>query len=113
MSTDDSPPTDLARAALVHREFVQLLVLLAIAIAGFFVTRVIAASNRDLSVRDAVEEDSYAQPAGTRSRKGLVLNQESCGGFAPCTRRSGSDFKMRFIWARACVDQGPVESSFT
>jgi len=88
MSTDDSPPTDLARAALVHREFVQLLVLLAIAIAGFFVTRVIAASNRDMSVRDAVEwyqrglaaidtgqvdQAAFAVPADVTLREGAAL----------------------------------------
>jgi tetratricopeptide (TPR) repeat protein len=40
---------------LIHREFLQLLLLLAIAIAGFFVTRAIASSNRNMSVRDAVD----------------------------------------------------------
>jgi tetratricopeptide (TPR) repeat protein len=54
VSSPEIPPTELARAA-IHREFIQLLVLLAIAIAGFFVTRAIAASNRDMSVRDALE----------------------------------------------------------
>jgi tetratricopeptide (TPR) repeat protein len=54
VSSTNIPPAELARAA-IHREFIQLLVLLAIAIAGFFVTRAIAASNRDMSVRDAVE----------------------------------------------------------
>jgi tetratricopeptide (TPR) repeat protein len=55
VSIREIPSTDLARAASIHREFLQLLVLLAIAIAGFFVTRAIAANNRDMSGRDAVE----------------------------------------------------------
>jgi tetratricopeptide (TPR) repeat protein len=55
VSSREIPSTELARAASIHREFVQLLVLLAIAISGFFVTRAIASSNRAMSVRDAVE----------------------------------------------------------
>src|SRR5258706_5755680 len=43
------------RAALIHREMLQLGVLLAAAVAAFFLTRAVAANNRDVSVRDAAE----------------------------------------------------------
>jgi tetratricopeptide (TPR) repeat protein len=44
-----------ARSSLIHREFVQLAVLVAVAIGGFFLTRVIAANNREMRLRDAAE----------------------------------------------------------
>ena len=43
------------RSALIHREILQVGVLLIVAVAAFFVTRAVAASNRDMSLRDAAE----------------------------------------------------------
>jgi tetratricopeptide (TPR) repeat protein len=43
------------RSALIHREFLQVGVLLIVAVSAFFVTRAVAASNHDMSVRDAAE----------------------------------------------------------
>jgi len=43
------------RTALIHREIVQLSVLIFVAIAAFWLTRAVAASNRDMSLRDAAE----------------------------------------------------------
>jgi Tfp pilus assembly protein PilF len=43
------------RAALINREILQLCVLLLVAVATFFLTRAVAASNRDMSLRDAAE----------------------------------------------------------
>ena len=43
------------RTALIHREIVQLSVLIFAAIAAFWLTRAVAASNRDMSLRDAAE----------------------------------------------------------
>jgi tetratricopeptide (TPR) repeat protein len=43
------------RSNLIHREILQLVLLIAVAVAAFFVTRAIAANNRDMSVRDAAE----------------------------------------------------------
>jgi Flp pilus assembly protein TadD len=43
------------RSNLIHREIVQLALLIAVAVAAFFVTRAIAANNRDMSLRDAAE----------------------------------------------------------
>src|SRR3954447_21094782 len=41
--------------ALVHRRTVQLILLVTVAVAAFFVTRAIAASNRAMELRDAAE----------------------------------------------------------
>src|ERR1041384_8685263 len=48
---DDS--AGVGRTTFVHREALLLGVLSAIAIAAFFLTRAVAANNRDMSVRDA------------------------------------------------------------
>lgn len=41
------------RSAVIHREIIQLVVLIAVAVAGFLITRTVAASNRAMSLRDA------------------------------------------------------------
>jgi tetratricopeptide (TPR) repeat protein len=51
---DTSGDTD-ERAALVHRELLQLAALLIVAVATFALTRAVAASNHDRSLRDAAE----------------------------------------------------------
>jgi len=43
------------RSALIHQEILKLAILIAVAIAAFFVTRAIAASNRSMTLRDAAE----------------------------------------------------------
>jgi tetratricopeptide (TPR) repeat protein len=43
------------RSNLIQREILQLLLLIAVAVAAFFVTRAIAANNRDMNRRDAAE----------------------------------------------------------
>jgi tetratricopeptide (TPR) repeat protein len=43
------------RAALIHREVIQLAVLVFIAVGAFFVTKAVAANNRNLSMRNADE----------------------------------------------------------
>jgi len=43
------------RSNLIHREILQLVLLITVAVAAFFVTRAIAANNRDMSLRDAAE----------------------------------------------------------
>lgn len=52
-----SHPIDdtMERAALVHREVFQLAALIVVAIGAFLLTRVVAANNRDVSLRDAAE----------------------------------------------------------
>jgi Flp pilus assembly protein TadD len=43
------------RAASIHREILQVGVLILVAVAAFFLTRAVAANNRDMSLRDAAE----------------------------------------------------------
>lgn len=52
-----SPPTrdTVARTALIHRELVQLGILILVATAAFLLTRTVAASNRATSLHDAGE----------------------------------------------------------
>jgi tetratricopeptide (TPR) repeat protein len=53
-STNHADRTD-ERSNLIHREILQLVLLIAVAVAAFFVTRAIAANNRDMNQRDAAE----------------------------------------------------------
>ena len=52
---DESAGETAQRSALIHRETLQLSALIVLAIAAFLLTRAVAASNRDMSVRDAAE----------------------------------------------------------
>jgi tetratricopeptide (TPR) repeat protein len=64
-----TPPTDRAQqAAAVRREAVQLAVLIVTAMAAFFVTRAVAASNRQISLRDAAEWYERGEQALTTHR---------------------------------------------
>jgi len=55
VSDSRSPSDTVERAALVHREILQLGVLIVVAVVAFLVTRAVAASNRDTTLRDAAE----------------------------------------------------------
>lgn len=50
-----APIDPVERAALIHREILQLGVLILVAVAAFLVTRTVATSNRDTNLRDAAE----------------------------------------------------------
>jgi thioredoxin-like negative regulator of GroEL len=54
-AASDSNRDTEARTQLVHRETFQLCGLIALAVAAFLVTRVIAMSNREMTLRDAAE----------------------------------------------------------
>ena len=61
------------RSAFIHREIFQLAGLVAIAVAAFLVTRAVAASNRDMSLRDAAEwfrrgQEAMRRPSRRRDR---------------------------------------------
>jgi tetratricopeptide (TPR) repeat protein len=51
------------RSAVIHQELLKLAALIALAIAAFFVTRAIAASNRDMRERDGAEWYARGQHA--------------------------------------------------
>ena len=57
------------RSAFIHQEILKLAILIALAIAGFFVTRAIAASNRSMTLRDAAEW--YARAVSVPSVLGI------------------------------------------
>ena len=56
------------RAALVHREALQLILLLLGVAAAFFLTRALAASNREIALRDAAEWHRRGQQAMAAGR---------------------------------------------
>jgi Flp pilus assembly protein TadD len=55
MSSDSSATETAKILALIHREMIQLAALIAVAVVAFFLTKALAASNRDLNVRNAAE----------------------------------------------------------
>ena len=55
MSSANHDDSTAERSNLIQREILQLLLLIAVAVAAFFVTRAIAANNRDMNRRDAAE----------------------------------------------------------
>ena len=60
------------RAALIHREIYQIGALIALAILAFVLTRAIAMSNRDMTLRDAAEwfrRGQQAMQAGMLTRR--------------------------------------------
>lgn len=57
------------RAALIHRENIQIGVLILIAVAAFFLTRAFADSNRDMTLRDAAEWHRRGQQALADGRR--------------------------------------------
>jgi tetratricopeptide (TPR) repeat protein len=59
LSAGSTSPFSDEPARLIHREIVQLSVLIAIAVTAFFLTRAIASSNSETTLRDAA--DSYAR----------------------------------------------------
>jgi Flp pilus assembly protein TadD len=55
VSVIHSSSDSVERAASIHREILQLGVLILVAVAAFFLTRAVAANNREMSLRDAAE----------------------------------------------------------
>ena len=54
MTPSDAELTqETRRETLIHREILQIATLMLVAIVGFFLTRAVAASNRDMTFRDA------------------------------------------------------------
>lgn len=61
--THDATSDAVGASALIHREIFQLSALVAVAMAAFFLTRAVAASNRDMRLRDAAEWYRQGQQA--------------------------------------------------
>jgi tetratricopeptide (TPR) repeat protein len=73
-----------ARSNLIHREILQIVLVIAVAIVAFFVTRAIATNNREMSLRDAAEwyqrgqhqlEAGHADDAIESFRRATVKNR--------------------------------------
>jgi tetratricopeptide (TPR) repeat protein len=96
VSPAELPRSELERAAFVHREFVQLLLLVSIAIAGFVVTRAVAASNREMSLHDAA--DWYHRGEGAVAA-GRV--DEAIEAFRRAAARDRTDSRYMLALARA------------
>src|SRR3954465_643945 len=73
-STADTARQAADRASLVHREFLQLSALIVLAVTGFFVTRAVAASNREMSLRAAAEWYRRGQEASRAGRVDAAID---------------------------------------
>ncbi len=76
--------TSSQQLRLIHREVVQLVVLIALAVLGFFVTRAVAKSNNEMRLRDAAEwydrglrelDSDHLEAAIDAFRRAAVRNQ--------------------------------------
>lgn len=84
------------RAALIHREIFQLSALVIIAVAAFFLTRGVAASNREMSLRDAAEWFRRGQQAIQAGRV-----DEAIDSFRRATIRDRDDKQYLLALAQA------------
>lgn len=101
------PITDAdEREALIHREVTQLVVLVLIAIAAFFVTRAVAVNNHDLSMRNADE--------WCRRGQGLVAAgrlDEAVDAFRRATVRNRTDRTYLLSLSRALAQKRAYDSA--
>lgn len=94
------------RDALIHREFFQVAILIAIAVAGFFLTRAIAASTRSIAMADAegwFERGQQQMAAGQVDAAIESLRRASV--------RNRSDRRYALALARALARNGDVEAA--
>jgi tetratricopeptide (TPR) repeat protein len=84
--SDSSSPEVAKELALIHREMIQLAVLVGIAVVAFVLTKALAASNRDLNVRNAAEWYSRGQEF---ARAGRI--DEAIDAFRRATVRNRDD----------------------
>src|SRR5262249_9350630 len=101
------PARDVAeRSALIHREILQLALLIAVAVAAFLVTRVVAANNRATSVRDAVGWYSRGQ-----RQLGAGQVDEAIDSFRRATVRDSGSRRYALALARAQARHGDVDAA--
>jgi Flp pilus assembly protein TadD len=84
------------RSSLIHREIFQLSALIVIAVAAFLVTRAVAASNREMNLRDAAEWFRRGQQA---IRAGDI--DEAIASLRRATVRNRGDKQYALALARA------------
>lgn len=92
------PPTreTVERTALIHREMFQLTALVLVAVAAFFLTRAVAASNRDMNLRDAAEWYHRGQQAIAADRV-----DDAIDAFRRATVRNRGDKRYALALAEA------------
>ncbi len=96
MTSSESIDQDAPRAGSLHREVVQLTVLVAVAVAAFFMTRAVAANNRATSLRDADAWYRHGQAALAAGQTG-----EAIDAFRRATVRNRTDKSYVLALARA------------
>jgi tetratricopeptide (TPR) repeat protein len=89
------------QTALIHREFYQLSALILIAVAAFFLTRAVAASNRNMSLRDAAEWYNQGQQAINAGRV-----DDAIDAFRRATVRNRDDNRYALALAEALAHRG-------
>jgi tetratricopeptide (TPR) repeat protein len=93
-------------AVLVHREMVQLAILLALAVAAFLATRALAASSRRLGERDAAEWFRRGQAALASGRTG-----DATDAFRRATVRRRGDRTYGLALARSLAAEGNASAA--
>jgi thioredoxin-like negative regulator of GroEL len=91
-------PEAAERAALIHREVTRLGVLILVAVAAFFLTRAIAANNRDLNLRHAAEWYGRGQASMQAGDLGGAID-----AFRHATVRSRNNTTYQLALARALI----------
>jgi Flp pilus assembly protein TadD len=94
------------RAALIHREIFQLSVLIAVAVGAFLLTRAVAASNRDMSLRDAAEWYRRGQQAIDGGRV-----DDAIDSLRRATVKDRSDKRYVLALARALALKGDNDAA--
>jgi tetratricopeptide (TPR) repeat protein len=92
--------------ALIHREILQIGVLMLIAVVGFFVTRAVAANNREQTSRDA--ESWYARGQQLLA-EGRV--EDAIASLRRASARNRSERKYELTLAGALSRQGDTEAA--
>ena len=95
-------------AALIHREIIQALILISLAVAAFLVTRSVAASNRTMNARDAAEAFRRGELAMSAGR-----TNEAASWFRRARARDRADKAYALALARALLRQGDADAART
>jgi tetratricopeptide (TPR) repeat protein len=100
------PPNETIERALIHREIVQLGVLILVALGAFLLTRAIAASNHEMSLRDAAEWYRRGQQAMAAGRL-----DDAIDSLRRATMRDRSDTRYVLVLAQALARKGDAEAA--
>jgi tetratricopeptide (TPR) repeat protein len=100
------PNGTVERAALIHREILQLAVLILVAIGAFLLTRAVAASNRDTNARDAAEWYRRGQQAMATGHVNDAIDS-----LRRATTKDGSDTRYMLALARALAVEGDADGA--